>query len=87
MTTPNDMPRKSNPLHLQILGDLLANKTRVRTETRIKSDGKIKVIDKHTGETYKLPRYKLHKVDVEVPRLAGHVSELNIDRAARRWIP
>lgn len=61
---------KSNLLHQQILGGLLANKTTVRTEVRGK---------KQNG------KWVESTVPVQVPTLAGNVSNDNVDRAAKRW--
>jgi len=64
--------KKMNLMHQQILGDLRANKPTTRVEERVKKSGRT---------------YKTHEVVVETSRLAGNVSEVNIDRAARRWSP
>ncbi|AEJ92369.1 hypothetical protein TIMSHEL_65 [Mycobacterium phage Timshel] len=69
--TPNAMPRKANPLHQIILKGLLDNKQTVRTEVRGKRGKK---------------GWEEREVQVAVPTLAGNVSDLNIDIAAKRWI-
>lgn len=86
MTTPNAMPAKRNGLHLQILSGLLDNKTTHRTELRVKKDHKVTVVDPQTREKYQLQTYKDVPVKVEIPTLAGNVSELNVERAAERWV-
>lgn len=61
-----------NKLYQLILSALLESAQTVRTELRGKRDVK--------------GRWVEVAVDVPVPTLAGHVSELNVDRAAKRWI-
>lgn len=70
------MPRKTNPLHQQILGGLLATKPVTTTvKSLVKDDaGKEQVVStKQTRQGLRFP-------------LAQNVSEVNIDRAARRWM-
>lgn len=77
MTTPNDMPQKANPLHTQILGELLTVRTTTRPEVRVKN------VKRGKDGVY---RHDLVGVDVPVPTLAGNVSNDNVERAAKRWI-
>ncbi|AOQ28081.1 hypothetical protein SEA_GRUUNAGA_67 [Mycobacterium phage Gruunaga] len=76
MATPNQMPKRTNPMHQQILSGLLANKPTSWThKTLLKGDdGKGVVVET--------------KVVGQEPRnaLARNVSEHNIDQAARRWL-
>lgn len=62
-----------NLLHQVMLAALVENKQTVRTEIRSKRD--------------KSGRWGEYTVDVSVPMLAGNVSGLNCDLAARRWLP
>lgn len=77
--------RKASLLHQQILGELLTIRYRNRTEHRPRKAGKINVVDRETGETYQRQQYVDVPVEIQVPCLAGNVSEVNIDRAAKRW--
>ena len=61
-----------NRFHNTILGALLDNKTTMRTEIRGKRDVKGKWV--------------LVEVHVPVPTIAGNVSNLNVELAAKRWI-
>jgi hypothetical protein len=71
MTKPVAQP---NLLHQQILGSLLDIRYTVRTETRHRRD-------KKTG------RWVDQAVDVPTPTIAGNVSELSCERAAKAWLP
>jgi len=70
MTAPKPQG-KANLIHQQILGGLLANKTVTRTITQGKRD--------------KTGKWVETQVDIPVGGLAGHVSDLSIERAAKRW--
>jgi hypothetical protein len=61
---------KTNLIHQQLLSGLVANKQTFRTETRGKKT------NKGWTET---------EVQVAVATLAGNVTDLNVERAARRW--
>ncbi|AOZ61303.1 hypothetical protein SEA_DARTHPHADER_63 [Mycobacterium phage DarthPhader] len=76
MATPNAMPKRTNPLHQQLLSALLATKPVTRIHKRVEKDASGK---EHTVET---------KSTVHTLRspLAANVSDENIERAARRWI-
>ncbi|AHJ86679.1 hypothetical protein CRB1_68 [Mycobacterium phage CRB1] len=76
MATPNQMPKRTNPIHQQILSGLLANKPASwARKTLVKGkDGKDEVIK--TTVTHQEPRFPL----------ARNVSDFNIDRTARRWL-
>ncbi|AER48347.1 hypothetical protein BILLKNUCKLES_56 [Mycobacterium phage BillKnuckles] len=76
---------RPNLLRQQILSELLANRTVTRTETQPKKGPKDTVIHPVTGEKVTYQTYVDAPVDRQVPGLAGHVSEENIDRLARRW--
>ncbi|URQ04585.1 hypothetical protein PBI_SEANDERSON_58 [Mycobacterium phage Seanderson] len=76
---------RPNLLRQQILSELLANRTVTRTETQPKKGPKDTVIHPVTGEKVTYQTYVDVPVDRQVPGLAGHVSEENIDRTARRW--
>ncbi|SHS98819.1 Uncharacterised protein [Mycobacteroides abscessus subsp. abscessus] len=65
---------KPNLTRQSIAADLLDNKTNTRTETRWKLNKPIK--DPKT--------YSEYKVDVAIPRIAGNVSQLNVDRYLER---
>lgn len=71
MTAPIPAARP-NPLRTQLLGELVNNHTITRIEIRGKFDKKALAWVENT-------------IPVAVPALAGHVSELNVERAARRW--
>lgn len=76
MATPNQMPKRTNPIHQQVLSGLLATKP---VTTAFKSiakdvDGKEIIVEaKRTRQGLRFP-------------LAQNVTELSIDRAARRWL-
>ncbi|QGJ87792.1 hypothetical protein SEA_BIANCATRI92_67 [Mycobacterium phage BiancaTri92] len=75
MATPNSMPKRTNPLHQQILSGLLATKPATwARKTIVKVDGKDEVVK--TTVTHQEPRFAL----------ARNVSEENIDRMGRRWL-
>ncbi|AHG24287.1 hypothetical protein KIY80_gp63 [Mycobacterium phage Benvolio] len=76
MATPNQMPKRTNPIHQQILSGLLANKPASwARKTLVKgADGKESVIK--TTVTHLEPRFAL----------ARNVSDENIDRIASRWL-
>ncbi|ALA06787.1 hypothetical protein AVV06_gp35 [Mycobacterium phage Chadwick] len=82
--TPNHLARAD--IRPQILSALLDNKTISRKETRSKS-----IKDKHGNpkkivtEHHDINLYEDYEVEIPVPTLAGHVSELNVERAARGW--
>ena len=65
---------KPNLTRQSIAADLLDNKTTTRTETRWKLNKPIK--DPKT--------YSKYEVDVAIPRIAGNVSQLNVDRYIER---
>lgn len=65
---------KPNLTRQSIAADLLDNKTTTRTEVRWKLNKPIK--DPKTYSTY--------EVDVAIPRIAGNVSQLNVDRYIER---
>jgi len=65
--------QQPNLMHQIVLASLLDPKTTVRSEIRHKRDAK--------------NRWVSVVVDVPVPTIAGNVSELNVDRASRRWLP
>lgn len=76
MTTPNLMPRKTNPIHQQALAGLVATKPVTTTFKKLRkgADGKDTVIEtKQTRQGLRFP-------------LAQNVTEENVDRAAKRWI-
>lgn len=84
--TPGDLKRVVN-LHNQLLQALLDNKTAARKETRSKSikDKKgnpKKIVTEH----HDINLYEDHEVEVPVPTLAGNVSDLNVELAAKRWL-
>ncbi|ASR86165.1 hypothetical protein SEA_BOBSWAGET_60 [Mycobacterium phage BobSwaget] len=75
MATPNQMPKRTSPLHQQILSALLANKPASWSrKTIVKVDGKEEVVK--TTISHQEPRFPL----------ARNVSEFNIDLAAKRWL-
>ncbi|AXH46802.1 hypothetical protein SEA_ACOLYTE_59 [Mycobacterium phage Acolyte] len=76
MATPNQMPRKTNPLHQQILSGLLATKPVTSTFKKLVkgTDGKTEV-----AET------KVTRQGLRSP-LSQNVAEENVDRMARRWL-
>ncbi|AYD87091.1 hypothetical protein SEA_NICOLETERA_64 [Mycobacterium phage NicoleTera] len=78
MATPNAMPKRTNPLHQQILSALLATKPTSWTHKRIDPE----------SPDPKKPRVIETKVVGQEPRfpLARNVSDFNIDRAAKRWL-
>ena len=77
MATPNSMPRKANPLHLQILSALIETKpvSWVKRTLDPNSDPKKPVVNKTTVAGFEV-----------VSALAQNVSSENIDRIAKRWI-
>ncbi|AEL17896.1 hypothetical protein TRIXIE_64 [Mycobacterium phage Trixie] len=76
MATPNQMPKRTNPIHQQILSGLLATKPVTSTFKKIVrgADGKDQVVER-----------KVTRQGIRFP-LAQNVSEANIDRAAKRWL-
>ncbi|AXH48836.1 hypothetical protein SEA_STEAMY_62 [Mycobacterium phage Steamy] len=78
MATPNAMPKRTNPLHQQILAGLLATKPVSWIH---------KSIDPESPDPKK-PRVIETKVVGRglVNALAANVSDANIERAAKRWI-
>ncbi|AGS82748.1 hypothetical protein ANNAL29_67 [Mycobacterium phage AnnaL29] len=76
MATPNAMPKRTNPLHQQILSGLLATKPVTTTVKRVVKDaaGKDQVVER-----------KVTRQGLRFP-LAQNVSEANIDLAAKRWL-
>ncbi|QAX93219.1 hypothetical protein SEA_BEXAN_56 [Mycobacterium phage Bexan] len=76
---------RPNLIRQQVLSELLANKTVTRVETQPKKGPKLTTIHPVTGEKVTYQSYVDEPVTRVVPGLAGHVSEENIDRAARRW--
>lgn len=75
-TTAHRNPVTLSGLHQQILSALLQKKETVREETRFKLIHPIQ--DPKT--------YEAHKVKVPVPKLAGNVSNDNVERTAARWL-
>ena len=75
MATPNQMPRKTNPLHLQLLAGLI--ETAPVSWTR-KTLGKDKD-GKEVVESTKVQHQALRSP------LAQNVSALNVERAAAGW--
>jgi len=75
MATPNQMPRKTNPLHLQILGGLIETKA-VSWDRKSLSKGKD---GKEVVESTKVQHQALRSP------LAQNVSALNVERAAAGW--
>ncbi|AVR76922.1 hypothetical protein SEA_GREEDYLAWYER_63 [Mycobacterium phage GreedyLawyer] len=76
MATPNQMPKRTNPMHQQILSGLLANKPVTRSHKFLAkgADGKEIVLET-----------KVKRQVLRFP-LAENISEDNIDRAARAWL-
>ncbi|AER48774.1 hypothetical protein SEA_FAYELY_66 [Mycobacterium phage Fayely] len=76
MATPNAMPRKTSPIHQQILSSLLATKPVTSTFKRVVKgdDGKDAVVET-----------KVVRQGLRAP-LAQNVTELNVDRMAKRWL-
>ena len=67
---------QTTQMHVQILSELLSPREVKRTEIRYRLDKPIRDPKTYTALTVKVP----------VPTIAGNVSALNIDRAAKRWI-
>ncbi|UJD20901.1 hypothetical protein SEA_ZIMMER_63 [Mycobacterium phage Zimmer] len=76
MATPNAMPKRTNPIHQQILSALLATKPVKRTHKRFIRDA--------DGKEHEV--FETSTVNVLRSPLAANVSDENIERAARRWI-
>lgn len=76
MATPNQMPKRTNPLHQQTLSALLATKPVTTTFKKLVkgSDGKDQVIER-----------KVTRQGLRFP-LAQNVSDHNVDIMARRWL-
>lgn len=75
MATPNQMPKRTNPLHQQILSGLLANKPASwARKTLVQVDGRDEV--KKTTVTHQELRHPL----------AQNMSEESVERLAKRWI-
>lgn len=76
--TPNAMPRKANPLRMQLLAGLIETKAVTTTFKRLDPDSpdpkKPNVIET-----------KLTRQGLRYP-LAQNVSEANVERLARRWV-
>ena len=70
MTTPIPTARP-NPLRTQLLGALVDTKTGTRSHKALGADGEVVTAQVPTSE-------------LRFP-LAANVSELNVERAARRW--
>ncbi|AVJ50810.1 hypothetical protein SEA_PHRANNY_69 [Mycobacterium phage Phranny] len=70
---------KANRLHQQILGDLIATKQTVWTRKRIDPDSP-------DPKRPKVIETKVFGTELARP-LARNVSEFNVERAAKRWIP
>ncbi|MCV7016760.1 hypothetical protein [Mycolicibacterium aichiense] len=78
MTTPNAMPKKLNPIHQQILGDLIKTKPVSWTH---------KSLDPESPDPKKPNVIKTKVVGIELANgLARNVSEENVDRLAKRWV-
>jgi hypothetical protein len=73
-TAPLKPVAQPNLMHQQILGSLLDIRQTTRSETRHRRDRK-------TG------RWVDQQIDVPQPTIAGNVSDLNCERAAKRWLP
>ncbi|MDV6975302.1 hypothetical protein [Mycobacterium intracellulare] len=71
--TPNAMPRKANPIHQQLLSGLLETKPVSWVRKRIDPETNGVVQTKVTGTALRFP-------------LAQNMSNLNVDRAAKRWM-
>ncbi|WP_066904083.1 hypothetical protein [Mycolicibacterium houstonense] len=84
MTIPVPTARP-NLLRQQILGELVNNRTVTRLETQPKKGPKASFRHILTGESVSYQTYVDEPIARQVPGLAGHVSELNVERAARRW--
>lgn len=67
---------QTTQMHVQILSELLSPREVKRTEIRYRLDKPIRDPKTYTAFPVKVP----------VPTIAGNVSALNIDRAAKRWI-
>lgn len=65
--------QQPNLMHQIVLASLLDPRTTLRSEVRHKRDAK--------------NRWVSVAVDVPVPTIAGNVSALSVDRAAKRWLP
>jgi len=76
MITPNAMPRKANALHQQLLAGLIATKPEVWNRKTLVDPEDPKSDVAKTRVTRQL---------LSNP-LAQNVSELNVDRAAQRWL-
>ncbi|AMS00964.1 hypothetical protein SEA_LOSER_68 [Mycobacterium phage Loser] len=76
MATPNAMPKRTNPLHQQMLSALLATKPVTTTFKKLVKDsaGKDQVVER-----------KVTRQGLRFP-LAQNVSEANVDLAAKRWL-
>lgn len=72
MTAAVKPVQQPNLLHQMMLGALLDNEQKTRTEWRGKRD--------KSGRWIEVP------VVIPVPMLAGHVTMLNCERAAGRWL-
>lgn len=68
---PSQMPRRTNPIHHQILGYLTASVPKDSIRSKMVENDKVETV---VG-CYHAPRY----------RLAANVSDRNIDIMARRW--
>lgn len=60
-----------NLLHQIVLGALVKNQKTTRTEVRGRRS--------KTG-------WEEYTVEVPIPTIAGNVSDLNVERAAKRWV-
>jgi len=76
MATPNQMPRKTNPLHLQLLAGLIETAPVSWTRKTLGKDKDGKEIVQST---------KVTRLGLRSP-LAQNVSEDNAERAAAGWI-
>lgn len=76
---PSAMPKKANPIHLQLLGGLLETKkvswTQKKVDPRSENPRKPELIEVvRDGSELKYP-------------LARNVSEASVEQAAKRWLP
>ncbi|AMS01054.1 hypothetical protein SEA_CHANGELING_65 [Mycobacterium phage Changeling] len=76
MATPNAMPKRTNPLHQQMLSALLATKPVTTTFKKVSKDSNGKELVTETKVTRQGLRFPL----------AQNVSDENVDRMARRWL-
>ena len=73
---PSAMPRKANPLHQRLLGMLLETRKVSRT---------VKTLEPTEGGKPVVAETTVTREELKHP-LAQNVSDLNVERAAARWM-